>query len=107
YGEVRAFAPVQGARAAPGAAGPLQRGVLGDDLDQVGALPDLLDQGVRYGHQSNSATVTPVPPSNRSPGRKRVTRGSACSSSCTRARSAPIPLPWITRKDGNPDISAA
>ena len=37
---------------------------LGDDADDVGGAPHLLDEGVGKGHQSRSSTiVTPPPPS--------------------------------------------
>ena len=56
--------------------------MLRDDLHQVGPLADFLDDGVGDGQyerglgQPNSTTVTPVPPSKRSPGAEGGMRGS-------------------------------
>src|SRR5262249_40105695 len=55
---------VEGAEALPRRAELLERDVVGHDVDDVGGTPDLVDEGIREGHQSLSSTiVTPPPPS--------------------------------------------
>ena len=69
----------------------LQRDHLPDQVDQVGTRPHLVHLRVR--NHPTLATVTPDPPSPCIPIRNSLTRWSCRSNSCTRARTAPVPLP--------------
>src|SRR5438046_1353364 len=92
---------VERAGAAVVGAGALELDLLPDDPDQVRGLTHLLDQIVRdHTHAVNSTIVTPWPPWLAGAKPKRCTRGSAARTSCTRSRTAPVPLPWMTRRYG-------
>src|SRR5207247_629234 len=73
--------------------------VLPDDPHHVRRFADLLDHVVGdQAHALNSTTVTPWPPWFAGANPKRLTRPSAARISCTRWRTAPVPLPWMTRR---------
>ncbi len=79
--------------------GALELDVLADDPHDVRRLADLLDHVVgNEAHALNSTTVTPAPPWFGGAKPKRFTRGSPERTSCTNWRSAPVPLPWTTRR---------
>src|SRR5205823_7947920 len=88
----------RGAKVRPGA---LELHVLADDPHDVRRFPDLLDHVVgNETHAVNSTIVTPCPPWFGGAKPKRATRVSADKRSCTSWRSAPVPLPWMTRRYG-------
>src|SRR4029077_15361795 len=100
-GEVAVCAAVKGTRRAKIRARPLELDVLSDDPHDVRGLSNLLDHIVgNEAHAVNSATVTPEPPWFAGANPNRLTRASRASTSCTSWRSAPVPLPWITRRYG-------
>ena len=98
-GEVAVRAAVKRAGGAKIRTGALELHVLADDPHDVGRVPDLLDHVVRNeAHAVNSTIVTPCPPWFGGAKPKRPTRVSADTMSCTSWRSAPVPLPWMTRR---------
>src|SRR5205823_6661562 len=100
-GEVAMRAPVKRTRSAEIGPGALELDVLADDPHEVRGLADLLDHVVRdQAHAVNSTSVTPCPPWFEGAKPKCFTRASAERTSCTSWRSAPVPLPWITRRYG-------
>src|SRR5207249_2189744 len=107
-GEVAVRAAVERARATIVGPAALELDVLPDDTDQIGGLADLVDDVVGdQTHAVNSTIVTPWPPWLAGAKPKRFTRGSAESSSCTSLRTAPVPLPWITRRYGRSAATAS
>src|SRR2546425_9016678 len=106
--EVAVRAAVERARAAIVGAAALELDVLPDDTDQIGGLADLVDDVVGdQGHAVNSTIVTPWPPWLAGAKPKRCTRESAERISCTSLRTAPVPLPWMTRRYGRSAATAS
>src|SRR5688572_24582418 len=103
--EGRSFFVVEGAQSAEFLAGPFERHVLTDHLDQVNASAHLVNNVIWY--HSSSATVTPEPPSPIPPCLNLLTRRSARSSSVTTCRNAPVPLPWMIRREARSACTAA
>src|SRR4029450_2452616 len=81
-----------------------------DELDDIHARPDLVQQGGWVGrHQDtfSAATVAPLPPSAGSPSRYESTRGCSESTPRTALRRAPVPLPWTSRTWAIPAMNAS
>src|SRR5213079_825217 len=106
--EVPVGAAVERARAAIVGPAALELDVLSDDPDQIRGLADLVDDVVGdQAHAVNSTIVTPWPPWLAGAKPKRCTRASVERMSCTSLRTAPVPLPWITRRYGRSAATAS
>ncbi len=101
HGEVAVLPAMERAGAAPVGPGALEVHRLAHQADEVHRVADLLDHVVGDpAHARNSSTVTPLPPWLAGAKPKRATRRSRRTSSCTRARTTPVPFPWMTRRKG-------
>src|SRR5205807_1018526 len=108
--EGRRLLGVKGAEALPVRAGLAQDDELAHEVDQVDAGADLVEHRAREAcHQPTlrAATVAPAPPSCAFPSRKDSTSGWPASRSWTVLRSAPVPLPWMSRTAGRPARNAS
>src|SRR5262249_38938898 len=110
-GEGGRLLAVEGAEALPVLARAFEVHELADDLDDVHAGADLVEdlRGEASRHQDcpSTATVAPAPPSwGGRGGWLRISGWEASNSSPARG-SAPVPLPWITRTEGSPARNAS